>query len=391
MVISTVPATLATFFPRQIRSMTRAGFEMHAVSSPGAELDDFGTKCSVTTHAVEMQRQPHPVQDTVSLVRLYRLMRRVQPHVVHAHTPKAGLLGMAAAKAARIPARLYTVHGLPLLTRSGPLRRILEAAERTSVRLSTRTYAVSHSARHMMLEYNLAPGKNVRVLGDGSCAGVDAVHFRPATAGEKQSARKELGIPLNAILFCFVGRLSRDKGIGVLADAWKRVALAWPEAHLLLVGEEDATDPVPAGALNYLRQHDRVHMTGTFPADRVRGVYAASDVCVLPTFREGLGQVTLEAGCMGIPMAATRNSGLDAIVEGVTGLLAPPSDSQALAHILIELAGNSELRIRLGRAAANHVPVRFCEQRVNRLWLSEYQQLLSECLPAFAKAAAAKV
>ncbi len=391
MLMTTAPVTLTAFFRRHVRRLVQVGFEVHAVSSPGTLLEDFANGCGVPTHGVKMQRRPDPARDMVSLARLYALMRRVRPQVVHAHTPKAGLLGMAAAKAACIPARLYTVHGLPLLTRSGPLRRILEIAERISVRLSTRTYAVSHSVSHIMTEHNLASGKSVRVLGDGSCAGVDPVGFGPATAAEKQPARKELGIPPDAVLVCFVGRICKDKGVAVLADAWKRVALVLPEAHLLLVGDEDATDPTPPAALHYLHQHDRVHMPGLFPPERVRSVYAASDVCVLPTFREGLGQVCLEAGCMGIPMAATRVSGVvDAVEDGVTGLLAKPGDSEALADILIQLATNPELRMRFGSAAAERVPRLFAEERVNRLWISEYRQLVCESFPGLATAPAAK-
>ena len=152
LVLTTVPQTLAAFFARQLRALSEAGFEVHAASSPGDLLDQVGRECSVPTHGVPMERQPNPLRDLVSLWRLLQLMRGLRPDVVHAHTPKAGLLGMMAAKLAGVPVRLYTVHGLPLLTRTGPLRRVLELTERSSAALATRVYCVSHSVRELVVE-----------------------------------------------------------------------------------------------------------------------------------------------------------------------------------------------------------------------------------------------
>lgn len=390
MVITTVPQTLAAFFPRQLRSLAETGFEVHAVSSPGPDLEQFQSIPGVTTHAVLMKRQPHPWHDSRSLLHLYRLIRRVRPQIVHAHTPKAGLLGMAAAKAAGVPVRLYTVHGLPLETRTGLWRRVLETAERTSAALSTQTYAISPSVQKRILEMNLCPASKLAVIGDGSCAGVDLQRFDAQTdcRALRAAFRQRLGLSGQALLLTFIGRLSRDKGVGVLAEAWAEIARQLPHAHLLLAGEADATDALPANLLDALRAHPRVHLPGTIVPEDVPTAYSASDIFVLPTFREGLSQVSLEAGAMGVPIVATQVTGMDAIEDGVTGLLVPPRDAASLAAAIVRLAHHPQLRDSLGAAAQKRVQLRYSAQRVNQLWMAEYRQLVSASLPGFEPAAA---
>jgi len=351
-------------------------------SSPGPALDTLATGPGVMRHAVPIRRQPDPARDCLSLARLYRLMRRIRPHAVHAHTPKAGLLGMAAARLARVPVRLYTVHGLPLETRTGTLRRILEAAERASAALSTQTYTISESVRDLMIRLELCPAAKLRVLGHGSCAGVDVERFRPATPEMRESARRRFGIPVNAVLVTFVGRLARDKGIGTLAEAWPEASRSAPNLHLLLAGEPDASDPVPEAALRTLRQHPAVHFAGSVPHEEVPAVYAATDVAVLPTFREGLSQFALEAGAAGVPIVSTRVSGVvNSVLDGVTGLLVEPAQPVPLRDALLHLAADPDLRARLGAAAREHIESCYSEERVNSLWMAEYLRLVEMAWP----------
>ncbi len=375
LVLTTVPQTMAAFFPRQLRSLAEAGFDVHAVASPGEELNQLGRECGITTHGVPMERQVKPLQDAASLWNLVRLIRRIRPQVVHAHTPKAGLLGMIAATIARVPVRLYTVHGLPLLTRTGLWRSVLEAAERTSAALSTRTYCVSRSVRREVIALKLCPENKVFTLGAGSCAGIDLHRFQPIT--ERTAARTALGIPADAILATFIGRLAKDKGIGVLADAWPEVTRRHPNMHLLLAGEDDPTDPVPPEALARLRQEPTVKMVGSIRSADIPAIYAASDICVLPTFREGLSQVSLEAAAMGVPIVASQVPGLDAVLHGVTGLLVPPLEPLLLADAIVKLAADPALRREMGLAGIHHVRTNFSEQRLNSLWMAEYQRLAS--------------
>jgi glycosyltransferase involved in cell wall biosynthesis len=375
MVISTAPETLASFFVRQLAFLAEQGFEVHAVSSPGHELDPLKRLPGITVHEVTMRRRPHPLRDLASLIALVILMLRVRPGIVHAHTPKAGLLGMLAAAMARVPVRLYTIHGLPLVTRTGWLRKFLERAERLSCRLSTRTYCVSPSVEDVVRELRLACKRKVRTLGHGSCAGVDLERFRPREDdAERRGVRRQYAIPEDAPLLCYVGRIARDKGIAVLGDAWQRVEARFSQAHLLICGGYDPTDPPPAVAWDRLKARARVHVSADWVTD-MPAIYAASDILVQPTFREGLPQVAIEAGAMGVPVVASRVVGMvNAVDDGVTGLLVPANDPEALAEAASRLVADALLRRRMGAEGRRFVAARFGEARVNNLYLAEYRE-----------------
>ena len=386
MVLTTVPQTMVAFFPRQLSLLAEEGFDVHAVSSPGAELDRLGASCGVTTHGIPMERPVSPRRDLVSLFRLVRLMVKLRPHIVHVHTPKAGLLGMIAATLAGVPVRLYTVHGLPLLTRTGLLRRILETAERLSSALSTRTYFVSNSLRREVIGLKLCPEQKAVTLGAGSCSGVDLNRFCPGPGGAEK--RKQLGIGSDVIVATFIGRLAKDKGIGVLAEAWPQVIRQFPQMRLILAGEEDATDPVAPEVMAALRKEPSVLWLGSVPAEQTPALYRATDICVLPTFREGLSQVALEAGATGAPIVSTRVCGVvDPVVDGTTGILVEPRDAAALASAICQLAASSAMRTEMGRAGVDYVHSNFSALRVNREWMAEYRNIANTfgqtpCVPA---------
>lgn len=373
MVVTTVPQTMAAFFPRQLAMLADAGFDVHAVSSPGAELDRFSGD-GITTHGIPMERPVSPRRDIVSLFRLVRLMLQLRPDVVHVHTPKAGLLGMIAARLAGVPVRLYTVHGLPLMTRTGLLRRVLEAAERLSSSLSTRTYFVSPSLQQEVVDLGLCPRHKAFTLGAGSCSGIDLNRFRPGNDSEKK--RSELGIGPDAMVATFIGRLAKDKGIGVLAEAWPLVIREFPQMRLVLAGEADATDPIAPEVMTRLEKEPSVISLGGVAREEIPSLYEATDICVLPTFREGLSQVALESGAMGVPIVSSNVSGLvDSVVNGVTGILVEPRNPGALAAAICRLAASAELRAQMGRAGIEHVQTNFSEQRVNGEWMTEYRNL----------------
>lgn len=392
LVITTIPQTMAAFFEKQLRIMAEQGFEVHAVSSPGEALDRLDAGDSVIKHGLLMERKPSPWQDVKSLWAMLRLMRRVRPHIVHAHTPKAGLLGMLAARMAGVPVRLYTVHGLPLETRTGAKRKILEYAERVSAFCSTTTYSVSHSVREIVVKFRLCGSGKVSVLGDGSCAGVDLSRFRPSAGLIHGCAlRRANQIPDDAPVAVFIGRLSKDKGVEVLAEAWPDVIRRNPKLRLIIAGELDETDRISDEAMRMLTSDSKIVLLGNIAKTGIPSVYEAATFVVLPTFREGLSQVALECGAMGVPLVSTRVCGLDAVVDGRTGLLVPPRNASALADAIVRMAGDETLRERLGRSAREHVAACYSEARVNQLWIGEYRRLVRATFPGLRERVARQV
>ena len=348
----------------QAEHMLRSGVEVHAVASPGPLAAEYSKSELATVHAVPMSRRMDPLGDLVALFRLCALMRRVRPDVVQSGTPKGGLLGSLAAWLTRVPVRIYHVRGLPLLTASGTSRAILRLSERLSCATATHVLCVSDSMRDALVAEGLCHPPKARVLLRGSSNGVDVTRFNP-DAGMRERGlelRRRLGIPRDAVVIGFIGRLVRAKGIVELTEAWKAIRPSHPDAHLVLVGPAETDDAVPAPVLAELKGDARVHLTGlewdTPP------LYAAMDVLCLPTYREGFPNVVLEAGAMSLPVAGTRVPGVtDAVVDGVTGILVPPQDSAALASALGRYVSDTRLRARHGQAARAHA-IEFQQEKV---------------------------
>lgn len=372
--VTTVPMSLM-FLRGQVGFMRGRGVEISAVSSPGPELDAFARSEGVAVRAVEMPRRITPLRDLVSVARLRRVLREIRPAIVHAHTPKGGLLGMIAATLAGVPVRVYHMRGLPLMTASGLKRRLLRATEALSCRLAHQVFCVSHSLRAVAVEEGVCPPAKIRVLLAGSGNGVDASgRFNPDAVGPRArtETRARFGIPADASVIGFVGRLVRDKGLVELASAWQQLREDFPEARLLLVGPWEPQDPVPAEIRTRLESDPRVHLAGS--DWNTPPLYAAMDLVALPTYREGFPNVPLEAAAMGLPVVATRIPGcVDAVWDGATGTLVPPRDGDALARALRAYLADRLLRQQHGCAGRERVLREFQQET---LWEALYQEYL---------------
>ncbi len=375
--VTTVGLSLHTFLTGQASYMDGHGFEIHAVAAGGPDLDRFGQREGVPVHPVPMTRQISPLRDLVSLFRLWRELRRIRPQVVHAHSPKGGLLGMTAALLARVPARIYHIRGLPHATATGARRLSLVTAERVSCALAHKVLAVSRSMRELAEQDRLAPRGKIEVLLGGSGNGVDATgRFRPPVAEARANARAGLGIPQDALVVGFVGRVGRDKGMVELAEAWASLREAFPVLHLLLVGAHETEDPLPKGLFEALGRDPRVLLTGAVP-DTSR-LYGAMDVVALPSYREGMPNAALEAAATALPIVASRIPGCtDAILDGVTGALVPVRDAEALREALARYLREPELRRAHGEAARRRVLAEFGQEALWSAIGETYRALLA--------------
>ncbi|MGB8259831.1 MAG: glycosyltransferase family 4 protein [Terracidiphilus sp.] len=369
----THPQTCLTLTGR-LRALREAGFEVTLLCSPGELADGLAAAEGVRRVIIPMERGIAPLADLVSLIRLWRSLRRLRPALVEFSTPKAGLLGSLAARMLGIPVRIYVLRGLKLETSTGLKHRMLLSAERTAAACAHLVLCNSESLRTEARALGIAPRDRLHLLGEGSSNGVDTVRFHPG----ENAVRVQLGIAASHQVIGFVGRLTRDKGLPELVEAFDAILKEHPSAWLLLVGffdaAEDALDP---DLRRRIEAHPRIKLTG-FVADTAP-YYRAMDLLVLPTWREGFPNVVLEAGASGIPVVTTLSTGSrDAVVPEVTGLLIPPGYPQAIREAVLKLLGDPERRRRMGLAAREWVTNHFMKDRVLGLTTALYKRLLAE-------------
>ncbi len=292
---------------------------------------------------------------------------------VHSITPKAGLLAMLAARLAGVRLRHHTFTGQVWATKGGMVRVLLKACDRVIVRAASQVFADSPSQCRFLEDENVVRSGGVSVLGHGSIAGVDMDRCRP-DAKMRRQLRTELDTPEDLCVFLFMGRLTRDKGLYDLIEAFATVAATNPQVELWLVGPDEE-------GLQEQLEHRSRRGTGRVlwlgQTSHPEHYMASAEVLVLPSYREGFGSVVIEAAACAVPTVAYRIDGLiDAVVDGRTGLLVELRNVDAFAAAMLALSLDPARRDRLGRQALDRVSKQFSSSAVTADWLAYYKRVL---------------
>lgn len=379
--ITTVPVSLAGLIRGQHRYMTQHGFEVVGVSSSGKALADVNKAEGIRTIAVDMNRRISPFKDIVSLWKLYRVLKKENPTIVHSITPKAGLLSMLAAKMARVPIRLHTFTGLIFPTSTGLTKKILITTDRILCWAATNVYPEGEGVKKDLINYNITK-KPLKVLANGNVNGIDTSFFSLNTVSEetKQQLRQELGLKESDFVFVFVGRMVGDKGLNELIEAFPTIHEKNPNAHLLLVGNfERELDPLLPKTEEVINSHPNIHAVGF--KSNVKDYFAISDALVFPSYREGFPNVVMQAGAMGLPSIVTDINGCnEIIIDNENGVIIPPKNEKKLYDAMLYFLNNPEEVESMANNSRKLIVDRY-EQRV--VWdalLEEYRRLEKELL-----------
>lgn len=370
---STVPGSIRSFCRGLLRELEeQEGYEVVAVSSPGKELVDIARDEGVRTAGVPMERRISPFKDLVSLWRLYRVFRRERPAIVHSITPKAGLLSMMAAWAARVPVRLHTFTGLVFPTATGLKQKILIFTDRLTCACATHIVPEGEGVKNDLTNYHITR-KPLRVLGHGSVCGIDLTRFERTP--EVMAAAEALRRP-DVFTFIFIGRLVGDKGINELVEAFKEVHRQYPATRLLLVGEsESQLDPLQPATTAEIGANPAIEAVGR--QNDVRPWLAASDAFVFPSYREGFPNVVIEAGAMGLPSIVTDINGSREIIEdGRNGVVIPPRSSEALRDAMCAMISDADSRRAMASVSRQMVADRYEQGYVRRCLKEYYKEII---------------
>ena len=360
--------TIRAFFADHLRAANEH-FDITVLCSDAADYDIASLLPFVDIVDVPFQRDGFGRVDAVTLAKLVKEYRRLKPDIVHSVTPKAGALGMTAARLAGVEHRVHTFTGQVWATRTGAARTVLKTADRLIAANTTTTLVDGHSQQRFLRENGvLAAGKS-QVLGAGSISGVDTERFCPDAAARSE-IRSSLGLAESDLVFVYLGRIRRDKGVFELLEAFHNVQKGNVGSKLLLVGPSEGAelDGVPM---------DNVVQVSEFVNDPERYL-AAADVFCLPSHREGFGTAVLEAAACGLPSVVSDIYGLeDTVRDGQTGLVVPVENPTELAAAIERLAQDRTLVKSLGDAAQERAATDFDSKDSSALLVDFYRSLLA--------------
>ena len=380
--ITTVPISFKVLLKGQLRFMASNGFDVKGVSSEGEELKEVRENEGIVMEAINMSRKITPFQDLKSLWEMWNFLRKEKPQIVHTHTPKAGIIGMLAARLAGVPHRLHTVAGLPLMEATGIKRKILNFVEKLTYSSATRVYPNSKGLYDFILQNNFTQSNKLKIIANGSSNGINTTFFSPAQVSEIEmvTLREKLNIQPDDFVFVFVGRIVSDKGINELIKAFSQLQTAenneLTSIKLLLVGGlESDLDPLNPETLAEINQNKDIISAG-FQQD-VRPFFAISDALAFPSYREGFPNVVMQAGAMGLPSIVSDINGCnEIIVEGENGLIIPSKNVEKLKEKMLTLARDKNLYIKLKENSRRMIENRYEQSVVWNALLEEYEGLL---------------
>lgn len=372
--VTTTDISLALLLGPQLRAFAAAGYEIIGASAPGpyvAEIESWGIEHRPLRHAT---RAFAPARDIAAFGELRRLFRELRPDLVHTHNPKPGVYGRLAARATRVSAVVNTVHGLYALPEDRWAKRALVySLERIAAACSDAELVQNPEDVETLARIGVARSK-LHLLGNG----IDLDRFDPEKVDDVRRAdvRREMGVDADAVVCGVVGRLVWEKGYREVFDAAARLRTLAPAVRVVVVGPSDLDkhDGLREADLAEAREHGVVFLG--LRSD-MEAVYAAMDVYVLASYREGFPRSAMEAAAMGLPVVATDVRGCRQVVDdGQTGRLVPVRDAEAIAGAVAALAGDAEARSTMGRAGRDKAVREFDQRRVITLTLDVYTRLL---------------
>lgn len=377
--ITTVPISLEVLLENQLNFMSQH-YDVVGISSDKENLRKVCDLQGVKSNHVEMTRKITLLYDLIALWKLYRYFKKEKPFIVHTHTPKAGTLGMIAAKLAGVPHRLHTVAGLPLLEAKGVKRIILNIVEKITYSCATFIYPNSRGLKNIIIQEHFCQTEKLKVLGNGSSNGIDTSYFNPEFFSEEetQTLRMKLGFIKEDFVFIFVGRLVGDKGVNELVNAFEmfdRENKFGGKAKLLLAGSFELNlDSLSPNTIQKIDSNENIINVGY--QNNIRQFYAISNCLVFPSYREGFPNVVMQAGAMGLPCIVSNINGCNEIItNGDNGIIIPVKDEKSIGLAMQKIITDDSFRTHLRQNARKRIVGRFEQSTIWEAILAEYKNL----------------
>ncbi len=373
--ITTVPISIEKLLENQPKYFSKF-FDITIVSSDKSELEKLGKKQGVKTFCLPLTRKITPFKDIIAIFKLYFFLKRENPKIVHSHTPKAGFVGMTASFFAGVPIRMHTVAGLPLMERKFIKKKVLIFIEKLTYLFATNVYSNSKKLMEFILSKKFCSKRKIKTLANGSSNGIDTKYFSDnISLISKNKLLDTLKILKNDFVFCYVGRVVKDKGINELVSAFNELNLKNKNCKLIIVGKiENEINPVSKSTMGIIKKNKNILLTG-FKND-VRPYLSIGNCFVFPSYREGFPNVLMQAGAMDLPCIATNINGCNEIIQdNINGFLIPPKNIDALVKAMQKIM-DKKLIIKLSKNSRLMVKEKYDQKYFWKKLLIEYNNLV---------------
>jgi glycosyltransferase involved in cell wall biosynthesis len=373
--ITTVGSSMDKLLEGQLKYF-RDCLKVYGICTDFPRRDEVEKREKINIIPINMHRGISPIRDLISIFKVYRLLRKLKPKIVHSHTPKAGLVGMIAARLAGVPVKMHTVAGLPLEVEKGFKRKILIAAERFTYNSADMVYPNSYGLSRVIKKEIYNNEATMKIIANGSSNGINLQHF-DINKTKQTKYFKDNPLPLSEgdFVYLSIGRIVRDKGVEELISAFLSIYEKQARAKLIVLGLFEERDPVSQETKHTIQSHPGIIYCG-FQQD-VRPYLSIADVFVFPSYREGLPNVVLQAGAYKLPIIGTNITGTsDIIIDKKNGILIPPRDVVKLKENMSLLLDNEELRKKYSLAIYETISSRYDQKIVWEALLQEYKELI---------------
>ena len=373
-IVVSIPMVARVFLAHQINALVENYRVTIITNLKGSDsiLDNISKRVIVIDLPIE--RNINLFLDLKALFLLIIIFYKNKFTLVHSVSPKAGLLAALASFVARVPNRVHTFTGQVWMTKKGISRSLLKFLDKIIVGLNTNILVDSFSQNDFLIKEGVIKNNLSTVLGNGSISGVDSLKFQPSQTN-RNFIREELNIKNDCIIFLFLGRLKKEKGVFELVEAFKNVSEFHSNVALLIVGQDE--EGIKQELISFLGTHKSIVKFVSFTKEPERYM-AASDIFVLPSYREGFGSVVIEAACCGLPSIGSNIYGLsDAIKTGETGLLVSVRSTKLLQAAMLQLANDKNLRMAMGFNARKRAIEHFSQDIITSKILQFYKRLIN--------------
>lgn len=363
------------FIKDQVEFIRDNGFDVKVVCNQDFDSPYEGLE----VEHIPFEREISPVKDLKALIQLKKYLQREAPDIIHFSTPKAGLLGMTAGLLTGIRTRIYMIRGLRLETATGLKKLILLTTEKMACAFSTHVMVISDSMENEVIRMNLTRKSKIVRIGRGSSSGIDLGRFDPSNidGNHLNELQEKLDIHDEDFIIGYAGRLTKDKGIDLLIESFQMLYKMNADLKLLLIGNFESSDSLKQKNKDIIHQHPNIIFVPY--TDGMDYYYSLMDLFILPTYREGFSNVSIEAQSMGVPVVTFDSTGSsDTVEHGKTGLITESKSVDGLVEAIDELMKNDTKREEMARVSRGYIAENFDRDLMHQKLLDFYNGIIKQ-------------